>query len=133
MKYDEFIKHVQSVAQLNSREEAEQATRATLEIIKDRIVGNEAKDLASQLPKELGEYLRGREGENGQHYDMQEFIARVSEKEGVDPTTAVMHVRAVFAVLQDAVSPGEFADLQANFSDDYAELFASSQTREIPT
>ncbi len=30
MKYDEFIKHVQSVAQLNSREEAEQATRATL-------------------------------------------------------------------------------------------------------
>lgn len=133
MKYDEFIKHVKSVAQLNSREEAEQATRATLEIIKDRIVGNEAKDLASQLPKELGEFLRGREGENGQHYDMQEFIARASEKEGVDPTAAVMHVRAVFAVLQDAVSPGEFADFQANFSDDYAELFASSPTSEVST
>ena len=62
MKYDEFIKHVQTVAQLDSREEAERATRATLEIIRERVVGDEAKDLASQLPKELGEYLHGREG-----------------------------------------------------------------------
>jgi len=40
VKYDEFIKHVQSVAQLNSRDEAEQATRATLETLKERIVCN---------------------------------------------------------------------------------------------
>ena len=59
MKYDEFIKHVQTVAQLNSRQEAERAMRATLETIKQRIVGDEAKDLASQLPKELAEYLHG--------------------------------------------------------------------------
>ncbi|MBD2772658.1 DUF2267 domain-containing protein [Iningainema tapete] len=132
MKYDQFIKHVQSFAQLDSREEAERATRATLEVIRDRIVGDEAKDLASQLPKELGEYLHGREGENGQFFSLQEFVQRVSEKEGVEPTDAVIHIRAVFAVLQDAVSPGEFTDLQANFSDDYAELFApGSRTREV--
>ncbi|RAM52187.1 MAG: DUF2267 domain-containing protein, partial [Hapalosiphonaceae cyanobacterium JJU2] len=58
MKYDEFIRHVQSVAQLDTREETERATRATLETIKERIVGDEAKDLASQLPKELAECLR---------------------------------------------------------------------------
>lgn len=133
MKYDEFIKHVQSVAQLNSREEAERATHATLETIRERIVGDEAKDLAAQLPKELGEYLRGREGENGQHFGMEEFIERVSQKEGVEPTAAVMHVRSVFAVLQDAVSPGEIADLQANLSDDYAELFATSKPKEVST
>jgi uncharacterized protein (DUF2267 family) len=126
MKYDEFIKHVQSVAQLDSKQEAERATQATLETIRERIVGDEAKDLAAQLPRELGEYLYGREGENGQHFDMEEFIRRVSQKEGVDPIAAVMHVRAVFAVIQDAVSPGEVADLQVNLSADYAQLFANS-------
>jgi uncharacterized protein (DUF2267 family) len=131
MKYDEFIKHVQTVAQLSSREEAERATKATLEAIKERIVGNEGKDLASQLPKEIGQYLRGREGEDGQHFPVEEFIKRVSEKEGVDKTTAVNHARAVFSVLQDAVSPGEFADVRANFSDDYAQLFATGSTSEV--
>ncbi|MGH8001819.1 MAG: DUF2267 domain-containing protein [Brasilonema sp.] len=131
MKYDEFIKHVQGVAQLNSREEAERATYATLETIKERIVGDEAKDLAAQLPKELGKYLHGREGENGQYFSMQEFITRVSEKEGVDPITAAIHVRSIFIVLRNAVSPGEFKDFQANFSDDYAEIFPISPTSEV--
>ena len=131
MKYDEFIKHVQSVAQLNSREEAERATRATLEATKERIVGDEAKDLAAQLPQELGQYLRGREGEDGQHFPVEEFYQRVSEKESVEPTTAAMHARAVFAVLQTAVTPGEFADVRANFSEDYAELFATGSSSEV--
>ncbi|HBE35815.1 MAG TPA: DUF2267 domain-containing protein, partial [Cyanobacteria bacterium UBA11368] len=39
---------------------------------------------------------------------------------------AAMHVRAVFTVLQQAVTPGEFADVRANFSPDYEELFAVS-------
>lgn len=124
MKYDRFIKHVQTVAQLTIREEAERATIATLETIRDRIVGDEAKDLASQLPAELKEYLHGREGENGQFFSLDEFIKRVSEKEGVERTHAAIHVRAVFAALQQAVTPGEFADFKANFSDDYDDMFA---------
>jgi uncharacterized protein (DUF2267 family) len=132
MKHDEFIKHVQSVAQLNSREEAERATQATLETLKERLVGDEAKDLAAQLPQQLGQYLRGREGQNGQHFTLEEFIQRVSEQEGVDPTTAVTHVRAVFSVLQQAVTPGEFDDVRVNLSDDYAELFATGSTSETP-
>lgn len=130
MKHDEFIKHVQSVAQLNSREEAERATHATLETLKERIVGNEASQLAAQLPKELGQYLRGREGEDGQYFRLEEFIQRVSEKEGVEPTAAANHVRAVFSVLQQAVTPGEFADVRANLSDDYEDVLpAQNQTQ----
>ncbi|MDM9383257.1 DUF2267 domain-containing protein [Chlorogloeopsis sp. ULAP01] len=126
MKYEEFLKHVESVAQLNSREEAERATRATLETIKERIVGNEANHLAAQLPEELAGYLRGREGESGQSFTLEDFISKVGEKENVDPTAAVIHIRSVFTVLQDAVTPGEFADFQHNFSEDYAELFPPS-------
>ncbi|MEB3215924.1 MAG: DUF2267 domain-containing protein [Nostocales cyanobacterium 94392] len=131
MKYEEFIKHVQSVAQVDSREQAERATRATLETIKERIVGDEAKDLAAQLPEEIAQYLRGREGENGQHFKLQEFIERVSKKAGVESTDAIMHIRAVFTVLQNAVSPGEFADFKHNFSDDYAELFPRGSENKV--
>lgn len=124
MKYDEFIKHVQSVAQLESRQVAEQATRATLETIAERIVGNEASQLAAQLPKEFGQYLRGHEGENGHPFSLEEFYQRVSQKAGVEITAAAAQARAVFAVLNQAVTPGEFADVKANFSPDYSELFA---------
>jgi uncharacterized protein (DUF2267 family) len=122
MKYDEFIKSVQTSAGLNSREEAISATRATLETIRDRIVGDEAKDLASQLPKELGEYLHGREGQNGGFFKCNEFIQMVSEKEGVSTEVATAHARAVFSVLENAVTPGEFEDVRLNFSDDYNDI-----------
>lgn len=124
MKYDEFIKQVQGLAQLDSRQAAEQATRATLETIAERIVGNEASQLAAQLPQELGQYLRGHEGENGGFFSLKEFYERVSQKAGVEPVAAAMQTRAVFMVLNEAVTPGEFADVKANFSDDYSELFA---------
>ena len=124
MKYDEFIKHVQSTAQLESRQAAEQAARATLETVAERIVGNEASQLAAQLPEELGQYLRGHEGENGNHFKLEEFYQRVSEKVGVEPVAAAVQAKAVFTVLNAAVTPGEFADVKANFSPDYSELFA---------
>jgi uncharacterized protein (DUF2267 family) len=126
MKYDEFIKHVQSTAQLDSRQAAEQATRATLETVAERIVGNEASHLAAQLPAELGQYLRGHEGENGHHFPLEEFYQRVSEKTGVESVSAAVQAKAVFTVLNAAVTPGEFADVKANFSPDYSELFAES-------
>ncbi|WP_066375352.1 MULTISPECIES: DUF2267 domain-containing protein [unclassified Anabaena] len=132
MEYTEFITHVQSLAQSNSREEAERATRATLETIKERISGDEAQDLASQLPQELGGCLRGREGQPDQDFNLQNFIVRVSEKEDIEPTTTAIHVRAVFAVLQNAVKPEEFAKLHHHFSQDYEEMFGKSPSSEIP-
>ncbi|MBD2023007.1 DUF2267 domain-containing protein [Leptolyngbya sp. FACHB-711] len=124
MQYDQFIKHVQSFAQLDSREAAETATGAVLETIADRIVGDEAHQLAAQLPKQLDEYLYGREGQNGTYFSLREFYERVAQKAGVELTIAPTYCRAVFAVLNAAVTPGEFADVKANFSEEYEELFA---------
>ncbi|MHC0062849.1 DUF2267 domain-containing protein [Nostoc sp. UIC 10890] len=132
MEYDEFITHVQSLAQSDSREEAERATRATLETLKERIAGDEAQELAANLPQQLGDYLRGREGDSGKTFNLQEFITRASRKENIEPTTAAIHVRAVFAVLQNAISPEKFAAFHAYFSHDYEELFTISPTGEVP-
>lgn len=132
MEYSEFITHVQSLAQSNSREEAERATSATLETLKERVPGDEANELAGELPQELGQCLQGREGEGSESFNLQEFIKRVSQRENIEPTTTAIHVRAVFAVLQNAINPEKFAKFHRHFSHDYEELFATSPTGEVP-
>lgn len=125
MKYDEFIKHVQSFAKLDSREEAEKATQITLETLKERIVGDEASQLAAQLPEDLAQYLRGREGQMGDHFKIEEFYQRICDRGNVEPEIAANYAIAVFAVLKSAVSPGEFSDVKINLSEDYSELFST--------
>lgn len=131
MEYTEFITHVQSLAQSNSREEAENATRATLATLKELIPGDEIQELTTEIPPELSDCLQKNETEAGQSFHLQEFIERTSQKENIEPTTAAMHVRAVFAVLQNAVNPEKFKKFHAYFSHDYEELFATSSTSEI--
>lgn len=126
MQYEEFITHVQSLALSDSRVEAERATRATLETIQERIPAEEVQALAEQLPRELKNYLETSQGQPGQIFNLQEFINRTSQKENIEPTTAAIHVRAVFAVLQNAVVPEKFASFHAYFSHDYEELFTSA-------
>jgi uncharacterized protein (DUF2267 family) len=54
----------------------------------------------------------------------QEFYQQVSQKAGVEPVVATVQARAVFIVLNQAITLGKFADVKVNFSDDYSELFA---------
>ncbi|MFO5492517.1 MAG: DUF2267 domain-containing protein [Cuspidothrix sp.] len=131
MEYTEFITHVQTLAQSESREEVEIATRATLEIIKQIIPSDEREELAAQIPQELGEYLRGSETEPIQSFHLQEFIERISQKESVSPTISIIHVRAVFAVLQNAITPEKFRKFYDYFSHDYEELFNISMINRI--
>lgn len=125
MKHDEFIGQVQHRARLSSRGDAEIAARATLETLAERLAGGEANDLASQLPRGLAEYLRTGLAGEGVHFSMEEFFHRVSEREGVDLPKAIYHARAVVAVLYEAVSPGEMADVRAQLPAEFSRLFES--------
>ena len=80
MKHDEFIGRVQHYARLASRGDAE---RATLETLGERLAGGEPKDLASQLPPEIGLHLLRYAG-MGERFSLDEFYKRVSEREGED-------------------------------------------------
>jgi uncharacterized protein (DUF2267 family) len=121
MNYDEFVGQVQSRARLASTNDAIRATRATLEVLGERIFGGEAKDIASQLPTELKSYLQ--QGKTKESFDLNEFFRRVCEREGVELPDAVHHARAVISVLCDAVSPGEINDILAQLTEDYDDLF----------
>lgn len=123
MEYTEFITHVETLSQSSSRIEAENATRATLATLRELIPKDEAQELAKEIPSELSEFLQKQETETTESFHLQEFIQRTSQRENIAPTTAAMHVRAVFAVLQNAVTPEKFKKFHSYFSHDYEELF----------
>ena len=121
MKRDKFVKRVQEIGELVSREEAERAVKATLETLKQRLAGYEPDNLAAQLPEDLADPLRGEGGREG--FALAEFYRRVAEKEDVDESQAIRHARAVALVLQEAVTTGEMDDVRHQLKDEYAELF----------
>ena len=121
MKRDEFVKRVQEIGELRSREEADRAIKATLGTLKQRLAGYEPDNLAAQLPEDLADPLRGEGGREG--FALAEFYLRVAEKEDVDESQAIRHARAVALVLQEAVTTGEMDDVRHQLKDEYAELF----------
>jgi uncharacterized protein (DUF2267 family) len=132
MKHDEFIGQVQYRAHLSSRGEAERATRATLETLAERLAGGEANDLASQLPLEIAEHLRGEWSGMGEHFSLDEFFQRVCRREVVDLPKAVYHARAVMEVLSEAVSKGEMDDVRAQLPAEFDRLFEAGSTGRMP-
>ena len=121
MKGDEFIAEVKNLAELDSNEEAEKATRATLETLKERLAGDEPSNLAAQLPPEVAPNVEGEGGREA--FPVGEFYERVARKEGVGHDEAVRHARAVATVLQTAVTGGELEDVRSQLGNEYRELF----------
>ena len=121
MTHDQFIGQVQNRGHLSSRADAERATRATLETLGERLAGGEAGNLAAQLPREIGEYLR-HDGEKFERLELEQFYERVREREGSELPDAVHHAKTVMGVLREAVSPGEFADIEQQLPEEYRQL-----------
>lgn len=116
MDYDSFIHFVEQQAGA-TRGEAEQAVQATLATLAERISAGEADDIARQLPPQLHPFLR--DGIDAEPFDLEEFLRRISEREGVARATAEQHARAVFATLGRAVGEKEIADVAAELPRDF--------------
>ncbi len=129
MQYDEFVGEVQNRARLPSRGDAVRAIQATLETLAERIAAGEASDLAAQLPPELGTFLR--DVDTTERFSVDDFFLRVAAKETADLPDAVHHTRAVFDVLQEAVTPGQIRDVRAQLPDDYDPLFEAGSEGEM--
>ncbi|HSD59201.1 MAG TPA: DUF2267 domain-containing protein [Methanotrichaceae archaeon] len=125
MKHDEFIGHVQNRAALPSRGDAERLTREVLESLGARIQKDEAQDLASQLPRELGRHLLA--SEELEKYDLDELFRRIAEAEGVDQTKAIHRIRVVIEVLMEAASPGELKDVISQLPGEFSRIFVGTK------
>jgi uncharacterized protein (DUF2267 family) len=121
VKGDEFIAEVRNLADLDNDEDAEKATRATLETLRERLAGDEPSNLAAQLPPEVASHVEGQGGRDS--FGLDEFYGRVAQKEGVGQDEAARHARAVATVVQTAVTGGELDDVRSQLGDEYKELF----------
>ena len=132
MRYEEFIGQVRHRARLGSHAEAERAIRATLETLAERLVGGEAHDLASQLPRELARSLEAPDAGIGAKLTLDEFFELVCEREGVDLPDAALHARVVIGVLTEAVSQGEIQDVRVQLPAAFAQLFNVENEGDLP-
>ena len=123
MKYDEFIANVRAAENLD-RQGAEKAAGATLEALSRRLTEDEAKDLAAQLPPELGDHVRAA-APPLEKASLDEFFDKVAELEGTpDRREAERHARAVLGVLSEAVTAGELDDVFSQLPEEYRDLLA---------
>jgi uncharacterized protein (DUF2267 family) len=129
-RYERFITTIEQKAGI-SWENAENAARATLETLAERISGGQARDLAADLPGDVRNWLLTGGGD-AEPFDANEFVRRVAEREGVGTDTAERHIRAVLAALARLVLHNEVADLIAELPKDYQPLFgdAAQLTRD---
>lgn len=126
---ESFITTVAQLAGNISLDQAEKATRATLQTLAERIASGEARDLAAQLPPEIAPWLATTTDAEG--FDAEEFVRRVAQREEVDAETAERHAAAVFVALHRTVSRQEYRDLVAELSSEYARLLPTGPEIDI--
>lgn len=134
MDYTTFLGEVQNRASLPSREDALTVTRITLETLSKRLGSDEADNLAAQLPKEIGRDLE--KVTEVERFSWNEFVDRLVEKGDYDMSderaTAVHHARVVMAVVSEAASEGEMADVRDQLPDEYDDLFVGADREAQP-
>jgi uncharacterized protein (DUF2267 family) len=125
---DEFLTVVEQITD-SGRDRAQQAARATLETLGERIASGEARDLAEQLPPELAPWIAtdGR----AQRFDVDEFLHRVAKREGANLEEAERHARAVFEALRRTVTPQEYADTVAELPKTFAPLLPTGPSLDL--
>lgn len=119
MNHDEFVGHVQHLAHLPSRGDAELIIRATFETLGERLQSESAEHVAAQLPPELGRHLKNHRFE---HLSLREFNARVAEREHHDVEKASFHARCVLETVRAAISPGAVQKIRKQLPEEFQPL-----------
>ncbi len=126
MDKHQFLTAVKDELDLADLGEAESASRSVLAALADRITDDEANDLASQLPKDLRDFVMRRGGPL-QKMDMDTFIGRIQGDLDLATYNQAARVAAgVFAVLKRAVSVGEWEDVVSQLPRDLQDMFVTA-------
>lgn len=122
MKYQEFVARVRERGEYDDAAEAQQVISVVVTALAERLTADEARQLGSQLPDQLGEFL-STSGGGGQRVSVTEFLQRISDGTGATERTAEWDASAVLSTIADAVSGGELNDVLTQLPSGYAPLF----------
>jgi uncharacterized protein (DUF2267 family) len=128
MDYETFIGIVEAGTR-SGRDEAVRATRATLQTLGESIDREQARQLAAQLPPEVAPWIATMSP--AERFDVDEFVRRVSQREGIDATTAQRDVAAVLDAVARAVPDKEWSDMVAQLPRSFAPLLPRGPYVEV--
>ena len=127
MQSQEFLSEVQQQIGPASNDETNAATCAVLQTLADHLAGNAPAKLAAQLPEQIGAFITEHKNDpnaEGEGFGVEEFVRRTAERGGFDDSAmAKNYAVAVFAVLREAISEGEFDKMRGTLSAEYDALF----------
>jgi uncharacterized protein (DUF2267 family) len=127
MRHDEFLAQVRERGEYNDQKEAEEISLAVLSVLASRITGNEAKDLAAQLPEPLDGPMREAADSAAETFGVNEFLERVAQLTGARPRTAEWDAGAVLSTLSEAISGGELNQIISQLPSGFAPLFGKPE------
>jgi uncharacterized protein (DUF2267 family) len=106
-----------------SAQDAAELTRATLEVLGDRIGGQQARDLAQRLPDASGQWLDEPPETPAHDYGVDDFVSRVRDiVTQVDDHDITPGIQAVMIALRDAVGEAEVEIALRPLPGEYDEL-----------
>lgn len=125
-----FYRTVARTGHQTDRTVVKRATAAVLHALRDRLTGEEADQVAAQLPLELKDVWN--EGDRVDRepikLNLEDFCERVRLDVGLPSTReARWMILAVFAALKEQISPGEARHVMAQLPKDLKELWDEAQ------
>lgn len=126
MNREDLLDAVSDLAGVESTDQAERATLATLRTLGEHVSAGEAEDVADRLPGDLASAVTDRSDETPESFSVDEFVSRVMDRErieDVDRAAATRHVRAVMAALADAGLERELQEAREQLPNEFATLF----------
>jgi uncharacterized protein (DUF2267 family) len=125
-----FYRTVMETSGEQDREAARSGAAAVLHTLRDRLTPAEAEQVAAQLPRELKEVWRlGEKRERRPlKLDRERFYEQVQQEAGLASGREARWLTvAVFAALQQQLSPGEAEDVLAQLPKDLKEVWAEAR------
>lgn len=128
MQYDEFIHRVQERTDLADEDTAVRVTEAVLGTLGECLYRTERRKLGAQLPKQLRASLYSVQSpentrQDTERFSLEEFYNRIRARADIGGRDTEPYTRAVLAVLQEAVSAGEIADVMDKLPAEYSTPF----------
>ena len=117
MQTDEYITRVQRRADLDSTDEASRVTSTVLGIFGTLDLRGQLKDAASQLSQGIGPMLTARE--TSQSLSASQFVSAVATELSIDEGAAEKAATAVLTTLREALSDGQFLDVNAVLPEEF--------------
>lgn len=117
MQPREFFTQVQLRAGIESPHDASRVTSVVLGIFGTLDLGGEMRKAASQLPQEIAPMLLARDA--SETFSASEFVSSVAAELDLDEAEAEKAATAVLITLRDALTDGEFLDLNAVIPDEF--------------